>query len=1077
MQRKMPERLPPPEVPVENFPSPQTADRILVEWVNIEKASHNPLHPGDRHPNLHKYSGYLFLKQVATEDGRWHIRYWVNGDRNSQDTYNAEIHYGDESSSAPIYVRDYIERRPVVRRADLSTMSGVVIVRVTNGGSGYTSAPAVGFSGGAGSGAAAFALIFRGEVVGVVMTAEGTGYTSAPTVAFTGGGGASAAATAFIQPSTALLVKEDTARMEGDPLDSLYVRVRRVYQTLPGAVVTSKDYDENGILLTITEQDVAAGTAADVPTLLDTESSVTAKSANVSRKRKVTMAGVSTKTSYKELPSRHLLKTVVTFPVAPSTKPTGGPLVLVDRVEAVNAWQSRHITQTIVDTDGSTLVSGVDGYTVWVYDELRQVRIFTTFTYLEASAILIGGAFAPERGSVYANGFANKSWTKEIDDSHNLILGVEWTNIPAPRSEVIEWGKQLPAIFRLGPDLFIAENSPYPGPYPGDGVSSNTYFEVPHRELSMPAKVIYTYHYGQSAAVPRAFRVITPGTASKLLPIKNNTIHAAIAITHSTSEGIVDGLVENIPASIPPVYDPNQAYPGPSSEKHWMSNIWERRTIWWSENLSPNQYGTLYGSQVFKATQQNDILVQPSKSGDTLYIKSTSASDTAVATVFGRNNGGFKKKNVTMTGTTEVNTGTNFDKVIHFRVKADPVGTITLRGPGSGSTGFYTFSGVPADGDTITVGKTAATRTYTFRSPAIVGVATVAKANFVDNSGGAADFFTVGLNSVTDKVYFDFAGTSANPPAAGGGGVVVRVDISALTTSGEVATAAVAAINGDATMATRWFAAPAVGNTFLLYAKQLAASSISDTVADAGFTTSTTTAGTAVAANQIRTTTTPAGAAATVPDIIDYVVSTINLDGTTTSYSSGTTIHADLTASEFATDTSILQLNDKTHAPSSQAWTISDSSTAITSTAFATAGDGPLIAQLLPGGTPPYNRHAFKDVIFTNPDLIEGTPSEAVENVPAAVNVTSDSMLSPVATGVKLRIAAKGTPPLAVSYEVSQDNSAWSSGAVTLPSIGNGQVYEIALTESNLAYIRIKVDNSGGEDDRAVHAEILWPVA
>ena len=48
---------------------------------------------------------------------------------------------------------------------------------------------------------------------------------------------------------------------------------------------------------------------------------------------------------------------------------------------------------------------------------------------------------------------------------------------------------------------------------------------------------------------------------------------------------------------------------------------------------------------------------------------------------------------------------------------------------------------------------------------------------------------------------------------------------------------------------------------------------------------------------------------------------------------------------------------------------------------------------------------------------------------------------------------------------------------MTLPSIGNGQVYEIALTESNLAYLRIKVDNSGGEDDRAVHAEILWPVA
>lgn len=77
--------------------------------------------------------------------------------------------------------------------------SAVDSIIVTAGGTGYTSAPAVSFSGGGGgSGAAATAIIFDGAVIGVTVTAAGTGYTSAPSVIFTGGGGSAAAATAQI---------------------------------------------------------------------------------------------------------------------------------------------------------------------------------------------------------------------------------------------------------------------------------------------------------------------------------------------------------------------------------------------------------------------------------------------------------------------------------------------------------------------------------------------------------------------------------------------------------------------------------------------------------------------------------------------------------------------------------------------------------------------------------------------------------------------------------------------------------------------------------------------------------------
>ena len=72
-------------------------------------------------------------------------------------------------------------------------------VSVGTGGTGYTSAPTVSFSGGGGSGATATATIdSNGAVNGVAVTAGGTGYTSAPTVSFSGGGGSGAEAVSTI---------------------------------------------------------------------------------------------------------------------------------------------------------------------------------------------------------------------------------------------------------------------------------------------------------------------------------------------------------------------------------------------------------------------------------------------------------------------------------------------------------------------------------------------------------------------------------------------------------------------------------------------------------------------------------------------------------------------------------------------------------------------------------------------------------------------------------------------------------------------------------------------------------------
>lgn len=89
-------------------------------------------------------------------------------------------------------VQDLVDERAVIggtapNATAVATIAsgGVTAVTVTNGGSGYASAPTVSFTGGAGTGAAATATVSGGEVTGVTVTAPGTGYTGTPTVVFT----------------------------------------------------------------------------------------------------------------------------------------------------------------------------------------------------------------------------------------------------------------------------------------------------------------------------------------------------------------------------------------------------------------------------------------------------------------------------------------------------------------------------------------------------------------------------------------------------------------------------------------------------------------------------------------------------------------------------------------------------------------------------------------------------------------------------------------------------------------------------------------------------------------------------
>ena len=227
-------------VPEIQYPTPNINDVVIVEDVPMTKAGYRPLLPGT--PRHNDTTAILVWQgQVkASNNEVMHRRIYATV-RSAQDAYNAATQYVSDDASSPIYIRQYIESRDTYTRGtSLTALTGIIRLVVTDGGTGYTSASVVSFSGGGGTGAAATAEITGGVLVALLITNTGSGYTSAPTVAISVGSGATA--TAYIQPATALLIKEESTPAPGE-LASRFLAVTRIYQTLPGPILYEDVYD------------------------------------------------------------------------------------------------------------------------------------------------------------------------------------------------------------------------------------------------------------------------------------------------------------------------------------------------------------------------------------------------------------------------------------------------------------------------------------------------------------------------------------------------------------------------------------------------------------------------------------------------------------------------------------------------------------------------------------------------------------------------------------------------------------------------------------------------------------------
>lgn len=160
---------------------------------------------------------------IDTGDGyKWKFLYQLKTEKivNFLSANWAPVQYIDSAGDAFEQLQEDVQTA--------ATAGEIVQAIVTNGGSGYTSAPTVTISGN-GSSATATATVSGGVVTKIEMTARGSGYDFAK-ISFSGGGGSNAAARAVISESgiganaindlrsSAVMFNSKIAGTEGDKL-------------------------------------------------------------------------------------------------------------------------------------------------------------------------------------------------------------------------------------------------------------------------------------------------------------------------------------------------------------------------------------------------------------------------------------------------------------------------------------------------------------------------------------------------------------------------------------------------------------------------------------------------------------------------------------------------------------------------------------------------------------------------------------------------------------------------------------------------------------------------------------------
>lgn len=645
------------QTPWDLLPSPEVTDHFWVEVVDRYTPGYQRFAPGEPHPDRSKYPNTLLAdeKPVEGDDNLVH-RYWAT-DPTNQDAYNFGLTYSSEAVACPIWARRYVVRRDLYAPVATGTaFTGVFLVRVDDGGSGYVSPPAVTFTGGSGAGATAVCFISAGAVKWVRITAEGTGYTGTPAVAFVGGNGSGATATALMQGAAKLVHQELQELPQDDPRRSLWVGVLRVWETLPGPQLVGEYWDfTRGVKVTVYNQVVVAGTSAPAA-----------------------IGEIASRVTSIDSVKSHLEKEISDTTGAPAgtTRP--------------DVWFTKQHPDTGTD----------------IYHITRYVAAGTALPTLNAQ-IDVGGATG-----LYIIYRDRKIYSVQEDEWTLLACALPATYLDFNRKAI-----RFPGLFTWLNQFFVSFSFPYSPPFPGIN-----YTYLAPRTNTLPARNTHFFTVGQPPNIPEKFRVLSPGTMSKMVPIHEDTIHPAFNWNITVND--VTTTVESIPASDPASYDPNAIYIYDVDSHRWEgSEIWETIITEASEGKSITY---------FPPVQQGvGLTIGPYGGGLTAIVDYSTTGFCAVNTnagakvvsLFGFLGPTWTKVSGTLpVDAGLVNLGSGVLNTLNF-ISGDGVSQsdgVAIYSSGTAGTALVSITGTPADGDQIKLGflhgTASYTTTYTFKT-------------------------------------------------------------------------------------------------------------------------------------------------------------------------------------------------------------------------------------------------------------------------------------------------------------------------------------------------------------------------
>lgn len=241
-------------------------------------------------------------------------------------------------------------------------------------------------------------------------------------------------------------------------------------------------------------------------------------------------------------------------------------------------------------------------------------------------------------------------------------------------------------------------------------------------------------------------------------------------------------------------------------------------------------------ASAFQFTAANPLTTQPNSAGEKLIARSDNAADTGNLSTVGLVSAVSTSDTTALLGKREIQTADTYTTLSIALLSAAQTGSVTLYGQGTKAQGDLRVDSLPANNDTLLIGLTGFTQTYTFKTT-LTGAANEIKiaASVAAQATNIYEAINAGANAGTDYG----TGTAANAfltASAPVGAVVTLTDKLAVSrqltwalSQGVGATISIRTMVGGATgtlLATLTAGVTSVYNSFSLASEDLSAYTI-----------------------------------------------------------------------------------------------------------------------------------------------------------------------------------------------------------------------------------------------------------